>query len=318
MIARRTSRTIGMLLSGLLVSPVLGQMAGMLNFQGFIRGNTGPPVNGMVDLEFRINDAETLGNLIDVDGDGMVEDLCGEDVTCTSPTAVDGNVSAKWGPVHPSAFDGTERWLEVSIDGSPLSRIEMVTAPAASEQVNIPASGTPAINVDAAGNVGIPGTLQAGSSIIINGTADTITSNGDLELHINSGRALRLETNGTSPNIIGGHSGNSVGAIVVRGTVAGGGFGLVGLPNSVTADFATVSGGIANTASGQDSTVGGAGLTPPAAVIPPSAAASTTTPAANLLPSAGASTTTPPRPTPPSAGAIPTPPAGFHPPSQEG
>lgn len=185
-------RTIRVLLLAVMVSPALGQTAGMLSFQGFIKGSTGPPVDGVIDLEFRIYDAATLGNMIDMDGDGVVEDLCGEDVTCTSPTAVQGNVSAKWGPVHPSAFDGTERWLEVSVDGSPLSRVEMVTAPAASEQVNIPASGTVAIEVDGSGNVTIPGTIQAGSSITIDGTADTITA-GSGTITIDS----ELEVNGT-------------------------------------------------------------------------------------------------------------------------
>ena len=79
-----------------------------------------------------------------------------------------------------------------------LSRVEMATAPAASEQVNIPATGTPAIEVDGSGNVSIPGTIQAGSSIPIDGTANTIISSGDLE----------LQTGGTSRLVIQNSTGN--------------------------------------------------------------------------------------------------------------
>ncbi len=219
-------RTIRVLLLALMVSPALGQTAGMLSFQGFIKGSTGPPVDGVIDLEFRIYDAETAGNLVDMDGDGVVEDLCGEDVTCTSPTAVQGNVSAKWGPVHPSAFDGTERWLEVSVDGSPLSRIEMVTAPATAEQVNLPASGTPAIRVEPRGTPNFP----------------------------------------ESPNIIAGFFINEVGPGVKGATISGGGDCTTDFdpcdipsPNVVSAHFGTIGGGKGNTASGFGSTVGGGG-----------------------------------------------------------
>lgn len=178
--ARRTSRTIGLLLSGLLVSPVFAQTAGMLSFQGLIKDGGGNPMTGTVDLEFRIFDAQTAGDLVDMDGDGVVEDVCGEDVTCVSTvTVTDGILSTKFGPVSPKAFDGNLRWLEVSVDGSPLSRIEMATAPGASEQVNIPASGTPAINVDAAGNVGI-GTTEPGTrKLQVNGDVQATTYHGD-------------------------------------------------------------------------------------------------------------------------------------------
>ena len=66
-----------MLLVGLMVSPVFGQTSGMLSFQGLIKDNMGNPINGTVDLEFRIFDAQTLGNLVDMDGSGVVVNMCG-------------------------------------------------------------------------------------------------------------------------------------------------------------------------------------------------------------------------------------------------
>ncbi len=104
------------------------------------------------------------------------------------------------------------------------------------------------------------------------------TDNQALELRVNNARALRLEPNATSPNLIGGYSGNSVTAGVFGATVAGGGasaftnrvtdeYGTVGGGrNNLAGDqagstsdrpYATVGGGGSNTASGLAATIGG-------------------------------------------------------------
>ena len=112
--ASRTSQAIGMLLFGFLVSPVLAQTSGTLGFQGLLKDGDGNPINGTVGLEFRIFDAEAAGSLVDMDSDGAFEDVCAQDVTCVSMLSViDGIVATKFGPVHPKAFDGTQRWLEL-------------------------------------------------------------------------------------------------------------------------------------------------------------------------------------------------------------
>jgi hypothetical protein len=131
------------------------QTAGMLSFQGLIKDSDGDPVNGPVTLQFRIYDAQTGGNLVDMDGDGVVEDVVGQDVKEVTATPANGIVSAKFGPVSPKAFDGSPRWLEVTTDGTALSRNEMAGTPAIAEQINKPGSGLSAINVDSAGNIGI-------------------------------------------------------------------------------------------------------------------------------------------------------------------
>jgi hypothetical protein len=76
-----------------------------------------------------------------------------------------------------------------------------------------------------------------------------------LDLRVNGARALRLEPNATSPNVIGGYSGNSATSGVYGATVGGG--GESGNINEVTANHATVGGGVGNTAGGAASTVGG-------------------------------------------------------------
>ncbi len=155
MVPRTRTTGLGLFLV-LLAAPALGQTAGMLSFQGFIKDSSGDPVTGSVDLVFRIYDAEQGGTLVDMDGDGDVEDVIGEDAKeVVGVAAVGGLLSTKFGPVAPSSCDGGERWLEVLVDGEPLKRLEMVTAPATAEQVNVPGSGSSAIYVDAFGDVGI-------------------------------------------------------------------------------------------------------------------------------------------------------------------
>jgi hypothetical protein len=80
------------------------------------------------------------------------------------------------------------------------------------------------------------------------------TDDQALELKVNGARALRLEPNATSPNLIGGFSGNAVQAGAFGATIAGG--GESGQPNHVDV-YGTVGGGVDNTANGQNSTIAG-------------------------------------------------------------
>jgi hypothetical protein len=82
------------------------------------------------------------------------------------------------------------------------------------------------------------------------------TVNQALELRVNNARALRLEPNTVSPNVIGGYSGNSA-TTGVRGAAIGGGGATTGCggvpftdpcPNRVTDDYGTVAGGRNNQA----------------------------------------------------------------------
>ncbi|MCH8252282.1 MAG: hypothetical protein IID36_07505, partial [Planctomycetes bacterium] len=145
----RNVRFIAFTFGCTLATGAFGQTAGMLSFQGLIRDAQGDPVEGSVTLEFRIFDAEVGGNLVDMDGDGVVEDVIGEDAKQVVGVSVTGGVvSTKFGPVSPKAFDGNERWLQVSVDGEALSRVELANAPAIAEQLNAPGSGTPAATTD--------------------------------------------------------------------------------------------------------------------------------------------------------------------------
>ena len=83
------------------------------------------------------------------------------------------------------------------------------------------------------------------------GTSDNQPFNFDVD----GSRALRLQPGSSSPNLIGGYAGNSVGAGVSGGTVGGG--GGVNESNTVSGNFGTVAGGRRNTAGGLSSNVAG-------------------------------------------------------------
>lgn len=74
------------------------------------------------------------------------------------------------------------------------------------------------------------------------GTTDEVS----LTLAVSGTGALRLEPNATSPNLIGGYSGNSVTSNVYGATIGGG--GVDGLTHRVTDDYGTVGGGRGNQA----------------------------------------------------------------------
>ena len=81
------------------------------------------------------------------------------------------------------------------------------------------------------------------------------TDDKALELKVNTLRALRLEPNTTSPNILGGYSGNTITAGRYGATIGGG--GNSSNINSITGSYSTVSGGEGNTASSDRAVVGG-------------------------------------------------------------
>ena len=83
------------------------------------------------------------------------------------------------------------------------------------------------------------------------------TDSRALQLAVNSQRALRLEPNGYSPNVIGGASNNYVALGLFGATIAGGGLNGPDYPgrdsnfcfnceNSVHANFGSIGGGVSN------------------------------------------------------------------------
>src|SRR5205823_834437 len=95
---------------------------------------------------------------------------------------------------------------------------------------------------------------QLGGNNLLPGQFLGTTNNQALEFRVNSGRALQLVPTTNTANFIGGDPNNFVAAGVYGATISGGGTlaypGGTGLTNKVIAHFATVGGGVGNTASG--------------------------------------------------------------------
>lgn len=270
------------LLFGLLTGTALGQTAGMLAFQGVIRDDQRALLDGPVDLTFRVFDAEVAGNQVDITGDGIVDAADTKEVVNVAVVA--GAFSTKFGPVSPGTFDGSARFLEVSVDGQVLSRIEMVSTAPEPQGGTLPSDDlvlqtpTTELRLDAVsgavtvtGEEGITATkmrvLSAGASVAGTGGVAELAVNvdGDLELTVDGAIVDRWtglgETGtifGVSPNRISGSFSNTVAADIF-GAVIGGGGGSTGFGNRVDGVFGTIGGGIVNVAGDRGTVAGGDG-----------------------------------------------------------
>jgi hypothetical protein len=233
-------------------------------YQGQLQAN-GEPVTDDCGMAFRLYDASSGGNQV------------GNPITTTvSVNAGLFTASLDFG----DAFDGDARWLGVRVKCggdatyADLGRQALTAAPYAlyarstgALQGRPVTAAPPALNqvlkwdgsawtpaADESGAGGGNWSLT-GNSATVPGTHFLGTTDGvSLTLAVSGTAALRLEPNGTSPNLVGGHSSNQA-AGVVGATVGGG--GTDDAPNQVTAGFGTVGGGSGNQASGNRATVGG-------------------------------------------------------------
>jgi hypothetical protein len=241
-------------------------------YQGRLEDGSDHPVTGMCDLDFTLWDAETGGSPI---GHQIVAGVNVED----GYLAVLLNSGGELGV---DVFEGEARWLKIGVkcsgdaDWSVLPGRQLLSAVpyalharSAGALRGYPvAAALPALDqvlkwdgsawapaADEMGTAGDDWSLTGNSATVPGthflGTTDEVS----LTLAVSGTAALRLEPNGTSPNLIGGHSHNQAAATVVGATVGGG--GSTDSPNQVTAGFGTVGGGSGNQASGNRATVGG-------------------------------------------------------------
>jgi hypothetical protein len=224
---------------------------------------SGTPLSGTCDLQFTLWDAGTGGTQV-----GITQ-------TASALSVSDGEFTVVL-DFGAEPFAGDARWLEVS--------------------VRSPAGSGPYITLSPRQALtAVPYALHARSAWQLTGNAGTspgsnflgTTDDQALELKVNNSRALRLEPNARSPNIVAGYGGNGVAAGAYAATISGGGesgrlnrvldsYGTVSGGYSNTASFlatigggynntagpwrGTIAGGCGNTASGQDSIVGGGTL----------------------------------------------------------
>ena len=274
---RRGLLAVAAVWAGLLVghSAHGGTLGNEFTYQGRLK-QTGAPVTGDYDLEFRLYDDPDAGTQV-----GPTETLTDHPVTNGLFTA-----PLDFGA---DAFDGDARWLQIVVEGNTLTpRQKLTAAPYALFALGAPWSGLrgiPAGFDDGTDDVGWALTGNAGTDPATDflGTLD----NQPLVLRVNNIPALRLEPGaGGTPHVIGGYEGNSVATGAEGATIGGGGawdpegpgmanvvydsYGTIGGGggnqagnddgDTTSAHYATVAGGQLNTASDNCATVGGGSL----------------------------------------------------------
>src|SRR6266545_683698 len=110
----------------------------------------------------------------------------------------------------------------------------------------------PNLNADLLDGLGATAFWQLGGNASTSPGTDFLgtSDNQALELKVNGARALRLEPDATSPNLVGGFSGNAAQDGAHGATIAGG--GQAGNANLVSDNFASVGGGGNNRAGTTD------------------------------------------------------------------
>ncbi len=249
-------------------------------YQGQLRKD-GNPVNGICDLQFSLWDAAGSGS--PPTGGNQI----GSPQTKTGISVSNGYFTIPDLDFGAGAFQGDARWLQIAVkcagDTSYTTltpRQPLTPAPYALFSKAAPWSGLSGVPAGFADGVDNDTTYTAGAGLLLSGnqfSLDTGYTDGRywklggnilsaegslgsqnnyaLNFLVNNQRALRLEPNATSPNLIGGYSGNSVTGGVYGATIGGGGAG--GVINSVTGNYGTVGGGGGNTAGDSYATVGG-------------------------------------------------------------
>ncbi len=160
-------------------------------YQGQLIVN-GTPANGSCDFRFTLYDAASSGSQV---GSAVVKPAL----------PVTGGLFTTDLDFGTGIFAGQKRWLQVEAS-CPASASPSYTVVGALQELT--ATPYALYAASAGGSSGWSLTGNAGTTPGTNylGTSD----NKALELKVNGARALRIEPNATSPNLVGGYSGNSV------------------------------------------------------------------------------------------------------------
>lgn len=271
--------SIAMALALLCNSYLAGQVQTAFTYQGQLKDAGVPVADPGVPMTFQLFDAAAGGNPV---GGALAQSVSVQEGLFT--------VLLDFGPV-PDAFNGQPRWLQITVNGNPLSPRQALTptpyamhsqsaatVPDGSIGTNQIADGS--ITADKISPVGLPcycpamwllgGNVGTNPLIHFVGTID----NQPLVIRSFNRQVMRYtyveDTSVTnfeyrSANILGGTGANVIGPGVIGATIAGGGRDYFSQPdaiNSVTASWGAVGGGLGNTVNSPVGTVaGGAGNT---------------------------------------------------------
>ena len=212
-----------------------------ITYQGKLE-SSGEPFNDTVEMIFELHETDSGDTEIATHGPVSVEvseGLFQEDLAFGA-----------------GVFDGDSRYLQIIIDGTPLTERHLIRPSPMALFAFDAEEGSGGEFWRLNGNSG----TEPGTHFI--GTTDDVA----FEIHVNaddlSSRAWRVEPTDDpddAPNLIGGHHDNWVGEEVVGATIAGGGMDddSGSGPNRIDDSFGTISGGRNNEVSGFGAMVGG-------------------------------------------------------------
>lgn len=262
--------------SGLTLAAPLGPA---FTYQGRLEV-AGQPANGYYDVRFALY-AGSVG------GSPLNSSSAGSAVRTNLATPVSNGLFTVPLGFGPDLFNGDARWLQLSVrtnNGGAFSdllpRQELTAAPyalyAPSAGVALSAAAGAIGNLNlapgavtsdkiAAGTItpaALSPALASNTFWRLAGNSGTTSNNflgtldaQALELRANNARALRIEPQILSPNLIGGDANNAVTGGAMGAVIAGGGNRFV--PQLVTANYGTIGGGVGNSAAAMAATIGG-------------------------------------------------------------
>lgn len=119
---------------------------------------SGTALDSAVTLRLSLfDDADPLiGSKVDLDGDGTTQGA-DEDVVIRNVMVSDGLFETDFGPLAPTAFDGTPRFLQIEVNGTALGRVPFRATPGIAETVVSPDGSTQLVVTSGAGGVALGG-----------------------------------------------------------------------------------------------------------------------------------------------------------------
>ena len=236
----------GLVLLVLVASLSLAEIPKMINYQGMLTDDSGDPITDTLDLEFRIYNSETNGDLKWSETQNQVPIINGLfNVILGSKNLID------------TLTFSQQYWLEVQVDNDTMPRMRFTSVGYA---YRAQMADTADYALGGGGGAGSPWIFR-----ITDGGDTTVTTGGRWGIarygntlygdadstHVNLGVACVTGVDGQSYKYctVSGGKGNT--ASGERTTVGGGQY------NDAVGDYATVCGGFSNSASNGDATVGG-------------------------------------------------------------
>lgn len=198
----RKCKQCAMVLAAVAVSGARSAEPTIVSLQGRL-SDGGGLVNGPSTLRLSLfDDAHPLiGAKVDLDGDGTTQGT-DEDVVVRTVTVTDGLFETDFGPIDPSAFDGTPRFLQIEVDGVVLSRIPFRSTPGVAEAMTSPDGSTLLALTADSGGIVLGGTTPAARLDIRPTTTQVAGEIASAVSDISSGTTLITRTAGFVPGSV--------------------------------------------------------------------------------------------------------------------